>query len=122
MFSCTAGAAGFLGGWALILAWHALAGETPGILANGLAYAGLGMAAMAFVSRCAATWHAALRRVAALLACAVLAGADIGLSGLHGEAGQELFFAALLGIALVVLAARHAPASWRRKWLGEGDA
>lgn len=121
MFSCTAGAAGVLALWVLIFVWHVLAGEPPGILANGLAYAGLGMAAMAFVSRCAAAWHAALRRVAALLACAILAGADIGLSGLRGEAGQELFFAALLGIALVVLAARHAPASWRRKWLGEGD-
>lgn len=120
MFSCAAGAAGFLAVWFLILAWHALAGEMPGALANGLAYAGLGAAAMAFISRCAASWHAAFRRVVALLTCAGLAGADIGLSGLRGEAGQKLFFAALLGIALAVLAARHAPASLRRKWLGEG--
>lgn len=119
MFSCMARAAGFLALWTLILVWHVLAGEPPGVLANGLAYAGLGMAAMAFVSRCIAA-HAALRRVAALLACAALAGVDVGLSGLRGEAGQEVFFAALLGIALVVLTARHAPAGLRRKWLGEG--
>lgn len=121
MFSCTARAAGFLALWALILIWHALAGEPPGVLANGLVYAGLGMAAMAFVSRCAAA-HAALRRVAALLVCAVLAAVDVGLSGLRGETGQELFFAALLGIALVVLAARHAPAALRQRWLGKESA
>lgn len=119
MFSCVAGAAGFLAVWTLILIWHALAGGTPGALANGLAYAGLGIVAMMFISRCAARWHPPLKRVSVLLACAVLAGADVGLSGLYREAGQELFFAALLGIALVVLAARHAPAALRRKWLGE---
>jgi hypothetical protein len=54
-----------------------------------------------------------------LLACAALAGMDARLGGLHGEAWQKLFFAALLGVALVVLAARHAPAGLRRRWLGK---
>jgi peptidoglycan/LPS O-acetylase OafA/YrhL len=122
MFSCMAAAAGFLAGWGLILAWHVLAGGPPAPLANGLAYGSLAVVALALVGRCAVKWHPALKRAAALLGCAMLAGIDIGLSGLHGEAGQKLFFAALLGVALVVLAARHAPAPLRRKWLGEGDA
>jgi peptidoglycan/LPS O-acetylase OafA/YrhL len=118
MFSCMAGAAVFLAVWALILVWHALVGGTPGALANGLAYAGLAIVAAAFISRCAIGWHPALKRASVLLTCAALAGVDVGLSDMHGEAGQKLFFAALLGIALVVLAARHAPASLRSKWLG----
>jgi hypothetical protein len=121
MFSCVAGAAGFLGVWALILIWHALGGM-PGAPVNGLAYAGLGIVAMMYVGRCLAQWHPALKRISVLLACVALAGVDVGLSGLRGEPGQKLFFAALLGIALVVLAARHAPASWRRKWLGDSGA
>jgi peptidoglycan/LPS O-acetylase OafA/YrhL len=122
MFSCAGGAAAFLAGWALILAWHAMDGGASASLANGLSYAALAILAMGLVGRCAAQWHPALKRVSALLACAVLAGVDIGLSGPHGEAGQKSFFAALLGIALVVLAARHAPAGLRRRWLGEGSA
>lgn len=122
MFSCWSAAAGFLGGWVLILTWHLLAGAAPLLLVNGLLYAALAVYAMALASRCAAKWHPALRRVTTLIACAVLAGADIGLSGLQGESAQKSFFAALLGIALVVLAARHAPAGLRRRWLGmDGD-
>ena len=119
MFGCLAGIAGILAGWGMVLAWHAQAGGMPNALASGLAYAGLAAAVMALVSRCAAGWHAALKRMSALLACAILAGIDVGLSGLHGEAGQRLFFAALLGVALVVVAARHAPGGLRRRWLGE---
>lgn len=118
MFSCMAGAAMLLLAWVLVLVWHALGGGTPVALANGLAYAGLGIIAMMVISRCAPGWHPALKRVSVLLTCAALAGVDVGLSGLRGEPGQKLFFAALLGIALVVLAARHAPASLRSKWLG----
>jgi peptidoglycan/LPS O-acetylase OafA/YrhL len=119
MFSCVAAAAWVVAGWALILFWHARSGEIPGTLTNGLAYAGLAIMAMALIFRCAAKWHPALRRVFALLVCAAMAGVDTGLGGLHGEAGQKLFFSALLGIALVVLAARHAPAGLRRRWLGD---
>lgn len=122
MFSCVAAVAGFLGGWALILAWHAQAGGMPGLPANGLAYAALAVYAMALAGRCAAKWHPALRRVSALIACAILAGADVVISGLPGEAAQKTFFAALLGIALVVLAARHAPAGLRQRWLGDNGA
>lgn len=122
MFSCMAAAAGFLGGWALILVWHVQAGAMPALPANGLAYAALAAYAAAMAGRCAAKWHPALRRVAILVACAALAGIDVGLAGLAGEAGQKAFFAALLGIALVVLAARHAPAGLRRRWLGKDSA
>lgn len=119
MFSCVALAAGFLGSWALILLWHAQAGGAPPALANGLAYATLAVYAMAVIGRCATKWHPAFKRVAALLACAILAGADVGISGLQGEAAQKTFFAALLGVALVVLAARHAPLALRQRWLGK---
>lgn len=119
MFSCAAWAAGFLGGWALILSWHALAGGVPSLPANGLAYAALAACALAAIGRCTAQWPPALKRVAALIACAMLAGADAGITGLQGEAAQKAFFAALLGIALMVLAARHAPAALRRRWLGK---
>ena len=118
MFSCVAAAAGFLGGWALILAWHVQVTEMPILPANGLAYAALAIYAMALTGRCAPRWHPALKRVAVLIACAALAGIDIGIAGLAGEAAQKTFFAALLGIALVVLIARHAPTALREKWLG----
>lgn len=121
MFSCVAVAAGFLGGWALILAWHVQGAETPMLPANGLAYAALAIYGMALIGRCATQWHPALKRVAVLIACAALAGIDVGITGLRGEAAQETFFAALLGIALVVLAARHAPAGLRQRWLGTGS-
>lgn len=119
MFSCVAAAVGFLGGWALILAWHAQAGEMPMLPANGLAYAALAIYGVALIGRCASKWHAALKRVAVLIACAALAGIDVGITGLQGEAAQESFFAALLGIALVVLAARHVPAGLRQRWVGK---
>lgn len=90
--------------------------------ANGLAYAALAICAMAIAGRCMAKCHPALNRMAILIACASLAGIDVGISGLQGEAAQKAFFAALLGIALVVLAARHAPAALRRRWLGKGSA
>jgi peptidoglycan/LPS O-acetylase OafA/YrhL len=122
MFSCVAAAAGFLGGWALVLVWHVLAGEIPMLPANGLAYAALAIYGMALIGRCVSKWPAALKRVAVLIACAALAGIDVGITGLQGEAAQESFFAALLGIALVVLAARHAPAGLRQRWLGKGCA
>lgn len=122
MFSCVAAAAGFLGGWALILAWHVRAGGAPDLLAGGLAYAALAVYAMALAARCAPTWHPALRRVAVLLGCAVLAGIDAGIAGLQGETAQKAFFAALLGIALVAMAARHAPAALRQRWFGKGGA
>lgn len=118
MSGCLIGAAGLAGGWALILVWHLQTGAMPALAANGLAYAALAACAMAFAGRCAARWHAALRRVAVLIGCALLAGIDVGVLGLTGEAAQKTFFAALLGIALVVLAARHAPAAVRRHWLG----
>lgn len=119
MLSCAAWAAGFLSGWALILLWHALAGGVPSMPANALAYAALAVCALTAIGRCAAQWLPALKRVAALIACAMLAGADAGITGLQGEAAQKSFFAALLGIALVVLPARHAPAGLRRRWLGK---
>lgn len=122
MYSCVAWAAAFAAGWGLILAWHVMGGGMPNLLANGLAYAVLAIIAMGVAGRCTPKWHPALKRVAALLACAILAGIDVGLAGQSGEAAQKLFFAALLGIAVVVLAARHAPAGLRRKWLGEGGA
>jgi peptidoglycan/LPS O-acetylase OafA/YrhL len=122
MFSCVAATAGFLGGWALILSWHMQAGGMPPLPANGMAYAALAIYAGALVGRCAAKWHPALKRVAVLIACAALAGADVGITGLAGEDAQKTFFAALLGIALVVLAARHAPAALRQRWLGKDGA
>lgn len=122
MYSCVAAAAGFLGVWALIVAWHVQAGGMPALPVNGLAYAALAAYAAALAGRCAAQWHPALRRVATLIVCAVLAGADVGITGLQGEAAQKSFFAALLGIALVILAARHAPAGLRRHWLGGENA
>jgi peptidoglycan/LPS O-acetylase OafA/YrhL len=122
MFSCVAGAAGFLGGWALILAWHTQAGGMPVLPANGVAYAVLAAYGMALIGRCAQKWHPALKRVATLIVCAILAGADIGIVDLEGEAAQQTFFAALLGIALVALAARHAPAGLRQRWLGKDGA
>lgn len=118
MYSCLIWTASFLIAWSMVLLWH-LVGETPLLVVNGLAYAVLGIIALAFVSRCAPPWHPAFRRIAALLACAIMAGVDIGLSDHRGEVGQKMFFAALLGIALVVLAAKHAPAGLRRRWLGE---
>jgi peptidoglycan/LPS O-acetylase OafA/YrhL len=121
MFSCVVGVAGLLAAWALILAWHVQTGGMPALPANGLAYAALAAYAAALAGRCATKWHPALRRVATLIACAVLAGVDVGIAGLQGETAQKTFFAALLGIALVVLAARHAPAGLRRRWLG-GEA
>lgn len=119
MLSCVVAAAGFLGGWALILFWHVQVGGMPSLPANGLAYAALAAYALALVGRCAAKWHPALKRVAVLIACAALAGIDIGIVDLAGEAAQKAFFAALLGIALVVLAARHAPAGLRQRWVGK---
>lgn len=122
MFSCVAAAAGFVLGWVLILFWHVQGGGSPVLTANGLAYAMLAICALAGIGRCGAKWLPALKRVAALIACAVLAGVDIGITGLQGEVAQKTFFAALLGIALVVLAARLAPAGLRRRWLGGEDA
>jgi hypothetical protein len=122
MFFCAVAAAGFVGGWGLILGWHVQAGAMPDLPANGLAYAALAICAMALAGRCTAKWHPALKRVSTLIACSVLAGIDVGLSGLSGEAAQKTFFAALLGIALVVLAARHAPAGLRQRWLGKDSA
>lgn len=122
MFSCVAGMAGFMGGWALILAWHLQAGGMPMLPANGVAYAALAIYGMALTGRCAQKWHPALRRVATLIVCSILAGADAGIVGLEGEAAQKTFFASLLGIALVVLAARHAPAGLRQRWLGKDGA
>lgn len=118
MYSCLVWAAVLTLTWITVLAWHALGGE-PSLLANGLAYAAVGILAMALVARCAPAWHAAFRRICALLTCAVLSGIDIGFSGYRGETGQKLFFAALLGIAMVVLASKHVPAGLRRYWLGE---
>lgn len=118
MFSCLAWTSGLLAAWCAVMVWH-LQGGAPPALVNGLAYAGLGALAMALIGRCATTWHPALQRVSGLLFCAILAGIDVSVSGTGGEAGQKLFFAALLGIAAVVLAARHAPAAVRRRWLGE---
>lgn len=114
-----AAAAGFVGGWILILIWHMRAGGMPSLLVNGLAYAALAIYAVALAGRCAEKLHPALRRVAVLSVCAVLAGIDVGIADLQGEAAQKAFFAALLGIALVVLVARHAPAGLRRRWLGD---
>lgn len=120
MHSCVGAVGGVLAGWGLILVWHAQKGGMPEPLTNGLAYAGLTIIAMALIGRCAANkWHPALKRVYALIALAMLAGLDVALSGVHGETGQKTFFAALLGIALVILVGRHAPAGLRRRWLGE---
>lgn len=121
MHSCLAWVSSLSIAWILVLVWH-FSGNEPIVVANGLAYAGIGILAMALVSRCLSSWHPAFKRVSALLACAILAGVDIGLSGFRGEAGQKMFFAALLGIAIVVLAAKHAPAGLRRRWLGEDAA
>lgn len=121
MFSCRAAAAACLVASVSLLLWHWTSGAVPAAWLNGAAYGGLAVIAMAAMARCASQWHPALRRTAVLLACSILAGIDVGVSGLHGEAAQKTFFAALLGIALVVVAARHAPAVWRRRWLGEGQ-
>jgi len=122
MFSCAAWIAGFLSVWLLILAWHFQSGVPLAASANAMAYALLAIVAAAATGRCAPKWHPALKRRSSLFACTILAVVDVGLAGLAGETAQEAFFAALLGIALVVLAARHAPASLRRIWLGEGGA
>ena len=122
MFFCAGTAAGFLAGWGMILAWHSLAGSPPTSPMNGLAYAALAALAMACTGRCLANWHPALRRMSVLMACAALAGVDVGVSGLQGESAQKMFFAALLGIALVTLAARLVPAGLRRRWLGKDGA
>lgn len=122
MFFCAGMAAGFLAGWAMILAGHFLAGGPPPLPVYGLAYAALAALGMACTGRCLANWHPALRRMSVLMVCAALAGVDAGVSGLQGESAQKMFFAALLGIALVTLAARHVPAGLRRRWLGKGDA
>ena len=84
---------------------------------KGLAYAILAALVLAALSR-GLKLHPALGRMVALLACAALAGADTGLSGLHGDAAQQYFFASLLGIALTVLIARHTPSRLRQRWLG----
>lgn len=118
MYSCLTCGLGLASAWIVVLAWHGLGGE-PSLLVNGLAYAVVGIFAVALVGRCAPEWHPAFKRISALLVCAILSGVDVGLSGFRGETGQKLFFAALLGIALVVLAARHAPVGLRRRWLGE---
>ncbi len=122
MLSCALATMGFVVGWLLILAWHAWAGGTPALLANGLAYAVLAGYATALAGRCAPKWHPALKRVATLIACAILTGVDVGISGLQGEAAQKAFFAALLGIALVVMAARHLPAGLRQGVRGKDRA
>lgn len=112
----------FLAGWVLILVWRFLSEAALATSANVVAYALLAVIAMAAIGCCAAKWHPALKRMVALLACAILAGADAGMSGLEGEAAQKAFFAALLGIALIVLASRHAPSRLRQKWMGEGGS
>ncbi len=122
MYSCLIWGLSLAVGWIMVLLWHVQGGE-PLPLLNGAAYAVLGVMAVSFVSRCAPGWLPAFKRVGALLLCASLAGIDVAVSGLGGEAGQKLFFSALLGIAMVVLAARHAPRGLRRRWLAEkGDA
>lgn len=122
MYSCMAAAAGFLGAWALVLVWHVQAGGLFALPANALAYAVLAAYALALAGRCMPVWHPALKRVSVLIGGAVLAGIDVGITGLQGEDAQKGFFAALLGIALAVLAARHAPARLRRRWLGGENA
>ncbi len=119
MHSCAIWGLGLALGWIAILAWHGQGGE-PDLLVNGITYGVVGIFALGLVGRCAKEWHPAFKRISALLACVVLSGVDVGLSGYRGEAGQKLFFASLLGIALVVLVARHSPAGLRRCWLGEG--
>lgn len=122
MLSCAMGMAGFIVGWSLIPAWHVWAGGAPALLANGLAYAALAGYALALAGRCIPKWHPALKRVATLIACASLAGVDVSISGLQGEVAQKAFFAALLGIALVVMAARHLPAGLRQGVRGKDRA
>lgn len=122
MRSCVLAIVGLMLGWSLIIAWHAWADGMPALLANGLAYAALASFAIALAGRCAPKWHPALKRVSTLMACAALAGADVGISGLQGEAAQKTFFAALLGIALVVMAARHLPAGLQQGLRGKDRA
>ena len=122
MYSCMAAAAGFLGAWALVLVWHVQAGGLFALPANVLAYAVLAAYALALAGRCLPAWHPALKRVSVLIGGAVLAGIDVGITGLQGEDAQKGFFAALLGIALAVLVARHASARLRRRWLGSENA
>lgn len=122
MFFCVGTASVFLAGWGMILAWHFLAGGPQPLPVNGLAYAALAALAMACTGRCLANWHPALRRMSVLMGCAALAGVDVGVSGLQGESAQKMFFAALLGIALVTVASRYVPAGLRRRWLGKDGA
>lgn len=113
--------AAVVGVWLGILATHN-AGLTS-LPINGLAYAALAALTVAAIGRYTSdngkNWHPAFSRIVVLLSCAALAGVDTGLSGLAGEAAQKLFFSALLGIALVILVARHAPTAWQRRWLGQ---
>lgn len=90
----------------------------PPLLFNGLAYAVLAATCLAAVYR-VFKLHPALGRITTLLVCSTLAGVDTGLSGLSGEAAQKHFFAALLGIALTAVLARHTPVALRRRWLGD---
>ena len=117
MQTCLIWVLAFIAVWGGILGMHVLAGESA-VLANGLFYGVLGAVAMGVMGRCASGWHPAFRRMSGLLGCAILAGVDVGIAGIRGEPGQKLFFAALLGIALAVLFARHAPTGVRRRWLG----
>lgn len=75
-------------------------------LGYGAAYAAIAVLWLLALRDCKPDWHPAMHRTLALLSSVALALADTFTSGLAGEARQQLFFSALLGAAVVQVAAK----------------
>jgi hypothetical protein len=108
MRSCLAPALGALGLAVLLSGLHRFS-VLPGamlLLGYGLGYAVVAILLLTVWRRCFSIWPPALHRMVALLGSACLALIDVLLAGYAAEAGQQLFFSALLGAALVQVLAR----------------
>lgn len=78
----------------------------PVYLGYGLGYAVFSAVLLIVLRQCRPGWHPAMQRMVSLLAGAGLAALDVSVSGLSGEPGQQAFFSALLGVALVQVVAK----------------
>lgn len=94
----------------LAVGLHRLTGQSslPLYLGYGVGYAIFAGFVLFALRNCRPAWHPAMQRMVTLLAGAGLAALDVFLSGLSGETAQQAFFSALLGVALVQVAAKFA--------------
>lgn len=94
----------------LVIGLHRVANQTglPLYLGYGIGYAVFAILLLVALKQCRSGWHPAMQRMVSLLAGAGLAALDVSVSGLSGESGQQAFFSALLGVALVQVVAKFA--------------